>query len=382
MKIRRERLFYIVYVLALFSGAVEKTYIQEFFPVIITEGINQLFKILLILLVALALLSRRWRKSELVLLGALSALLFAVSFGKNTRMLKCFLLLIACFQLDFKKILKIYITVISFIIGLAALLSGTGAITMQTFERGGGIRYALGFVHPNNVGAASFALVCSILCLGKIKEMRGRYLISIAITAAAYLISDSNTAVAMTALVIAAIFAWERLLPRAVEGKSLRRTVAAALVILFVLVAGLFFLIWRDPNLLIRISPGLGTLRSRFVTAQYYLDLIGSSFFGRRFDDYVNERMILDNGYVWIYLQHGIIFTVVFFGAQILYIRELLRKGEMELLIICVAYLIYALLENPMHQLFFNPFLIHMGIVFYEAADRHLAAKRSQSSGT
>ena len=66
----------------------------------------------------------------------------------------------------------------------------------------------------------------------------------------------------------------------------------------------------------------------------------------------------MDNCYIWMLLKYGVVFLFVFACSAFLFLEEIMKKNEIIMAIIVVSYILYALSENTMFWLVFNPFMI------------------------
>ncbi len=285
------------------------------------------------------------------------------------------MMLILCSKnLKFDEFNKFNLKTITITFFIILVLSCTGIIDMFIEVRPDDFtktRYSLGFAHPNTLGILSFEWICEYIYMKRKQNQNGKYIISALIIFFIYLITDCRTQLIAGALLIIACLIYEKILLTGF--KFSKKTIYHIFVFCFVLIFYISFKIvryyWENPQKLQN-----GTIRSRIRLAMDYIDAYGCTLFGSHINlgsrtsipGYSLGYYFLDNAYVRILVNYGIVVTLFVFFFYMTYYKKIVKKNEWVPVIISLVYLFYGLMEFLIFKICFNVFFIYMGTILYQ----------------
>ena len=230
----------------------------------------------------------------------------------------------------------------------------------------GVVRSSCGFSHPNTLGILAFQWICEFIYL---KRGMLKYAIVVIAVFAVYKITDSNTSILMTLIVIGVNFIYEVIANHLLTRKQLRRIVKILLVGICVTVVLMIRYYWNHPERLSAL-----TVVSRIDLAKKYFQAYGVNLFGHQIvsgysvviPNFSRGYYYLDNAFAWLIISYGIIAFLIFIIAYVKYFRKLLKKEEWNIILISFAYLIYMIVEHTPLMIVFNSMLIGFGMIIYD----------------
>lgn len=308
-----------------------------------------------VVLLFLKVLTTRYNKREFLCVAVLLSLAFVnYKVSGNTRALYNFLMLCALKDVELKKVFKVSLASIIFIVVLMGILALTGVTgklyVTEDFGRGGAAadfsevetRYYMGYIHPNSWAQAMFAMLTLIVAVFYEKmDWKGILLIAL-INYGVYRLAISRTCfIAGLALVI--LLVWAKYAERLFNFIIVRLGVLLGVSALwaFVFSVKIDFASWWKWEL---IDWKLFTGRIR--QAQGYYHKFGLSGFGANIPDKLGNGYVLDMGYMRMLLENGvIIFALMYLGAMAILIYAFVKKrNDIVILTICIC--LYGIYEN------------------------------------
>lgn len=307
----------------------------------------------------------------LVVLALLAFFILSVYSSKIYVLFDALLLVICSKKIDFDRYIKYSFYIQTACVCFTILLSLSGLIGQGVFVRGydGTIRYALGFNHPNTLALLVFQWVCQYLYLKKDNAGIKRFIFASVLTLATYVFTDSNTGFIMTIIIIVCDFIYEKLFNKLFGWNIMKRIIKTVLFVGSIVLICVIRYYWVNPDKL-----EAQTLMARINLAKKYLTAYGINLFGQQvvsgndviIPGFQRGYYFLDNAYAWLLINIGVVVTVCIVVGYVLYIKNLLRNKNWNLIIAVTAYLIYALSERTTMMIVFNSLLVGFGSVVYK----------------
>lgn len=293
------------------------------------------------------------------------AIMIAVQTGSTSFF--DFILILFCMKcIDFNRALKTILIMQTLMSGIIIALAYLGITEMiiDTTNKSMGIRYAMGFTHPNRVGIISFEIICLILYCGKGKG-GVKYIISVLISLTIYSIAKSRTALFLSMSIITAFYVYE-VFGRRLNIHNVKRI--AKFVITLMCIAIVIFIAYLYKNQKIYCES---TLVSRIRMAIIYYDAYSVNFFGNKISSGTNTSLpgtalgyyYLDNAPLEYLLRNGIMAFAFFVGCYCLSISKLIKNKRWSSLIILLCYAIYGMVETNPFSIVCNVFLLIFGYI-------------------
>ncbi|MCD7712679.1 MAG: hypothetical protein LUJ25_08275 [Firmicutes bacterium] len=268
--------------------------------------------------------------------------LLSYYFSGSHTFLDISLLLCCAKSIDFDKFCKKAFVAQLVSVMLIVLLCSVGLISDSTrYHSANGVTgSSMGFNHPNTLALLVFQLIAFILI--RKKDGRGivKYLVCIGAGLICYSVTDSNTGIIVSAILMIACMIYDFLNRGILTEKQIKRLVT--FVTLIVVAVGIYIVVyyWRNPYQL----QGLArTMRSRILMAQGFIDSYGIHLFGNMIA--IEEGAWLDNAQVRLLVQYGIIPFFIYYYVMVKMIVGLLHDGDIVMFIVAIAYIVYSLSE-------------------------------------
>lgn len=268
-----------------------------------------------------------------------------------------------------KRFATLVIWLYAAIILLVAALSMSGLIGTLVKQRSKtqALRSSLGFVHPNQVAIMMFVMICMIFYRGMDKRLRSRetdYIIAGFLAVGVFLITNTMTFLALTVLMLVALFAYDAILSHfRMPRKVTRHFVRTGLLVIGLVAGAVFYHFWKNPLALKGIWV---TFRARFLLSQKYVTAYGIKPFGSKIalgtdvviPGFESGYYFLDNGYFRLFVENGLLAGMIVMFLLFRAIVNLTRQGKWKLLVILLCIMLYMFNEQKMLTLYFNPFWV------------------------
>lgn len=329
-----------------------------------------------VVLLFLKVLTTRYNKKEFAVVAALLILAFVnYKVSGNTRALYNFLMLCALKDVDLKKVFKVALASVVFIVTLMAVLALTGVTgtvsVTENFGRGSAdsqfseveTRYYMGYIHPNTWAQAMFAMLTLIVAVFYEKiDWKGILLIAL-INYAVYRLAVSRTCF-LAGLALVILLIWDKYAKKIFDFIVIRVGILAGVSAFWAIIFTVNVDISNSLNWQIidwRLFTG------RIKQAQAYYDIFGLSMFGEKIPDILENGYILDMGYMRMLLENGvIIFGLMYLGMMALLIYAMKNKRN-DIIIITIAICLYGIYENQaIAQIPANLFMYYIATMIYK----------------
>ena len=332
------------------------SYFGGYYLIITTIGHHsRLLYEMAVVLLFLKVVTTRYSKKEFTVVAVLLLLVFGnYKVSGNTRALYNFLTLCALKNVDLKKVFKVSLASIVFIvvlIGGLALAGGTGTLSVtENFGRADitsqvsevETRYYMGYIHPNTWAQAMFAMMTLLVAVFYEKlDWKGILLLAI-LNFAVYRLAISRTCfIAGIAMIILLI--WAKYGEKLFEFIVIRLGIVAGVSALWAII----FTVKVDvENNLTWTIIDWRLFTGRIKQAQTYYQTFGLSLLGKNIPDQLDNGYILDMGYMRMLLENGVVIFALMYAATIVLLIYAFKKKRNDIVIIIIAICLYGIYEN------------------------------------
>lgn len=276
---------------------------------------------------------------DLVIFFLLEVVLFAVGTSADEFLIFYFLFFIVGAQgINIDQILKVFLGVNLFVIGLAFIFSILGSVknVIVTRSDSPALRFALGAVYPTDLASRVFFMMMAYSVLKRFKLTVPEYISYVALTLLIYIVTDTRIDLMLMLLLIICIFFYERL---NVFLKKLSAQVLSLLSILYIfLIILLGYFYSPQFGLLEKINNFLsGRLFYEHVAFENYnVPILGQFIYQNGFGGgfKVLDYFYLDSSYVRTLMMHGlVVFLLLLVLIYLLFVK--FKKVELNYWIIC-----------------------------------------------
>lgn len=352
------------------------TNISDLIPTQIISILSNLCTVCYLACTVYMLFLTKYTNKELIIVVSLLSLFLVVWLVCKVSNLFMTLLLIVCSKnINFEKFCKFAMKLIAVIIIMLGFLSVTGIIKMSVRTRDFDeeiTRYAMGFTHPNQLGILSFQWICCFLFINRKNKKIRKFILCILIMTVVYMITNSGTSFILSGILILLsiiIFVIEKY--KLISERKMGVIIKISAVLGSIVLLSIVYYIWKNPYIL---SNSLRSLRVRFTLAQRYINAYGINLFGNEIalgssmklpGEIFARYSYLDNGYIRLLVEGGILASIAVLSAFIIYLNKLMKSRSWQLLAIVACLSVYYFTESKMSIIYFNVFLIDIGIKLY-----------------
>lgn len=311
---------------------------------------SQVFRLTFALFFLRVLTTKYDRKEFLCLAGALLLGLVSWRISGRNELLRIFVFIAACRDMNPRRILKVMFWVT--LAGMAVLvtLAGTGVFGVwsltQNFGHGPETRWCFGLGHPNACHCMAAMLVILGLYLWQDRCRWYQYLILAAGNLCLYRYTRSNTGAGILFLALLLSF-----LLRGGSRLSRRREpyvfaeILLALALEFSVSAAVFGL--SDPILAWLDGPLTGRIRALYDTIFHEGTLYTWTLFGARRNDYY-----FDMGFVRVIYWYGVIPAVILFVLIFAMLRQIRKRRDAAAVMMMTCFIVYTAVEAHLVSVF------------------------------
>lgn len=256
--------------------------------------------------------------------------------------------------------------VIASMVAVTVLCALGGVIDNRVSVRDGEVRYAMGFLHPNNFGAQILMICTSIAVLRFGKNPLPILPVLLLAFLVNYFVANSRTCAYLCALLAVLVYT----LYLAKERTARRRlSIAFAVIVTAVILASLYFMVAYDASNPAHVAFDQ-LLSGRFRWAHAYYVLQPLTLFGSSFEDFapiywdngIPSTFVVDNAYAHLVLRFGIIPSCIFLCGYLALLFSLIRQQRWDVVLFGVVLMaIYGFTEVAGIQVECNYFLTAMG---------------------
>ena len=238
------------------------------------------------------------------------------------------------------------------------------------YREDGRVRSSMGFSHPNIFGTYIFSICCEYIYLNykkiKLYKVIGLVIVSFLVS----YFSDSRTA--QLSILIAVLF-WCVFNKYNIFKYKVVNFILSILFLLLTIVSYILGVLYADNNKLVLKLDELLTGRIRCIDqfiSDYDVNLFGNELElvgTREAEENGISAKILDNAYMKILLQYGLISYVLFFILLFLGIKNAIKEKNYALCTMFLVYMIYGIFENALFLIRYNVFLLYLSnLIFFK----------------
>lgn len=352
-------LFYISYIILLIYHAGSKIIgfdkTKEFLK----------YSIPALLLVTILIQSKKYLfKSIMQFIIVMFTLLISYYTSSNFLIFFTLLFIFASKNIDMNKFIKLdFISKIVIVLSVIILYKLGLTEVILSYRKDGTIRNSLGFGHPNVFGAFLFSMAADMFYLNIPKNKIIKYIIYTILLTACTLICDSRAAQLGIIMIFLSDIFYKKL-------KNCDKLFKVSKILPWALLAlslTLAIFYSKDNQIMYKLNEITST---RIRCAKNFYDYYGVNLFGHFFEFYGQSDKyylltVLDNAYVNILIQFGLLATFILLTLVSKTIKYAYKNKEYKILICFIIFLIYALMENYFYYIAFNTFLIYIGNYIY-----------------
>lgn len=348
--------FYSAYILLLFKTICGRV---EFI-----ENIGEYITLLeLVLLILCILIQSRFYKIKTVLFIALVLMicLYSYTITNNSNIMILFFFIFSMRNIDFDKFIKLDIKFKIIFLMFNIIFIYLGVLkNVISYRSDGTIRQALGFSSPNSFGGIVMSICFEWVYL-KRKNLNSMVYVYLFLLIAVILIdvlSNSKTSEICIVLFMLILFVYKKNI-------YLKKLIPYMPILLTVISIILVYLYGKQNAMAIKLNEILTT---RLECAYNFFELYDVNLFGNKFissDVWLGYINTLDNGYLYLILNQGILLYVFVIYINIRLFKLAIKNDDRFLLSILIVFLFYAFMERTAYFVIYNVFLLYAKDLFY-----------------
>ncbi|MBZ6001562.1 hypothetical protein [Leuconostoc gelidum] len=232
-------------------------------------------------------------------------------------------------------------------------------------------KHSFGYNHPNQMGISVFSVITiSMVFFYQKRKSQNiiKYLLLLFQIPLLLLIQQSGSRGAQIATIITYLILIYLLFTRNRE-----HSILLFLMSISVLIVSLLFSLYTMSDSVNTVGSFLYNLNQLFTQRvqlnNYFFDNYGFNFFGQNVSYNLTATVstnyaIIDNAYVKLVINYGVIYTVFYLGYIIFLVREIISKKQVILLMPMLSFMVYGLVEQGFLQYWVN-FSMLFGGIFY-----------------
>ncbi|WP_338658620.1 hypothetical protein [Paraclostridium sordellii] len=325
----------------------ELTFLKHFFS---GNIINSFILILLILSMVNKKISKKNKKIIIMFLIIILIIIIKNSLINKIPIIYSFIFVIALYKKNLKKIIKYLFFTYSTLLIIIFIFSNLNIISNIKFYRpdeSDKVRYALGMIHPNTFYIYYFVCISAYLYTQE-NITNLKRLIILLISYYIYNLTDSRTGFTM---IICLIFIDYLLCKSYIINNKFFRVIIINLFSILTLISYFFTIFFNPMNPVFKFLDSV--LSHRINLMKKFYDIYGINIWGNLVQYksiengiIVNEHMILDNTYMYLLIDMGIIFTVLICILYYKLLKQLFKMNLNKEISIIVIYIIFAFSER------------------------------------
>lgn len=279
-------------------------------------------------------------------------------------------LIVAAKDISADKILKIYVVIGTVILIAAFMASQMGWIENLQYWKGENMRFSFGIIYPTDFAAHIFYLILASVCIcNRVVRIRD---ILLALFLAIFVYKEALASTSFLCIVVFAVMIFIFKLYLASEQNSIVEKMQKShfmhlLAYAPVLFAGLFMIMAHmynpDKVFWIRLDAALS---ERLKNSSRGIQEYGYKLFGQQIQEAgwgrsVAERtdyFFLDDSYIRIALEYGLIIFIVILCLYVFLSRKALKEGRVIMVIAIFMVAVHCFMEQHLLEVAYNPFFL------------------------
>ena len=343
-----------IYILALILYITHNFIATSTITILKSIFIGKIINPIIIFLLFISMIDKKIATKNKKIIILLSFLIVVV-IGKNSLQNKIpilfdFLFIIAIYKKNLNVIIKsLFYTYASLLI-MAFSFSKMNLIENIIVYRDNGygeLRYALGMIHPNTFYIYYFVCISSFIYIQKNMTLFKRVIILL-LSYYIYILTDARAGFIMITLLIVIDYILGKV---KIELGSMLAGILVNIFSIFTIVSYLMTIFFDNSKLIFRIIDSI--LSHRITLMKKFYDIYGINLWGnivkyKAINNGIvsNQDMVLDNTYMYLLIDMGVIFTIIICLLFSKLLKKLIKMKLNKELAIIVIYIIFALSER------------------------------------
>ncbi len=327
----------------------------------------------LIVLITLIVFLQRYTKNDLLILSLITVpIIIATMNANNNHLISMLLFAVGAKYADMEKIIRMYFYILIIAIPLVIFFCVIGILPDYTMYRGGMIRHALGFEHPNRLGMRVFQLV-ACYCYVK-KNSTSQWIKYIAMFLAAwfvYKVPNSQTAYICILIMLVVIGVGNFYDKHGISKKRIIKAMAWGSVLIATMTVAISFINPKVNHLYNKIDRYMS---HRFLYGYRMYKFYGITLWGQDVQTLVKDsryvgvyrQWYLDNAYLSILLRFGVVVYVIFVALWIAAIIYYTKNDNYTMVAILFTFSVYGIMTTGFYLVSHNIFLLTIANPIYK----------------
>lgn len=299
-----------------------------------------------------------WR--EFALTAMTAVFIWACSFNANTFIfIYVYIMIVAAQNVDFKKILSVFLVVniigliVAFVLAKFGIIAGITNVRDGSYE----LRYALGMVYPTDLAARIFYLELFYMVLRKFRLTIPEYISLFTIAVWTNVVTDTRLDFILTVFAILVVMFWAKLI---LVFKRLNHLVISFLAFCGIFAIILITYIYTPKNLILNLVNKV--LSGRLVYSHKAFKDYNVTLFGQWIPQRGNgglhhghfDYFFIDSSYIRILMMNGAVCFILTL-IVILYLSQKFMEQKMYVLEIALIFaLLSSIIDQHLLELSFN----------------------------
>ena len=312
-------------------------------------------------------------------------LMISYIFSKEKSLLLLFFVVIASKGIDFKNLVRYDFRIkIIFLIIVELFYFGGLTNNYYMYRINGTLRSSMGFSHPNVFGVYIFSLCCEFVYLnyGKIKIYQAVLILCLSFVVTYF--SDSRGSQYGIIILLVLLLAIK---PKKIEQIFKNKVIKSIIFSLFFIFTILSYVVANNYSNSNKYMVEINTaLTGRVNLAAKFLDKYDVNLFGNKLEIVTTKEsaetgkstMVLDNAYLKILLNYGIIIDIIFGIMVTLSMKKAINNKDYVFCMIFILYLIRGISGNILFSLYGNVFLIYISNYIYNKGSKEVLIDNEQ----
>lgn len=327
----------------------------------------------LVILMILIVFLQRYTKNDLIILTLITLpIIIATLNSDNNHMISMILFVIGAKYADMEKIIRMYFGVLMIAIPIVIIFCIIGILPDYTMHRGGQIRHALGFEHPNRLGMRVFQLITCFCYVKKNDDSRWfKYITMLFAAWFVYKIPNSQTAYIGILILFMTIVIGDFYDRHGISKKRIMIIMSAASAIIVNMSVAASFFNPKANHMYNRIDK---LMSNRFSFGYRMFKRYGITLWGQNVQTLVKDsryvgvyrQWYLDNAYLSILLRFGIVVYVIFNVLWIAAIIYYIKNDNYTMVAILFTYSIYGIMTTGFYMMSHNIYLLTLANPIYQ----------------
>ncbi len=320
----------------------------------------------IILIVLILIQSFKYTLKSLVLMF-ISIIVFFISYknSQNSALFMTLLFILTSKNIEIDNFIKFDFKLKLYLFLFVIILYSFGMTNVVLKYRDDGtIRYALGFGHPNVLGAILFSMCSSLSLINYKKKNIKVYLFLFISFLICTFVCDSRA----SQFGIVILFLLLIIMPKIENNKIFNKIIPFLPAVLLTISYMSAILYTEKSDFIIKLNDLTST---RIKCSSEFLDYYGVNLFGHHFEYYGmwdkrSYLTVLDNSYMNMLLQFGLAPIIVIMSSLFITMKKAIKAHKYAIIICFISLLFYGLMENYAYMIGYNAILIYMSCLIYE----------------